>query len=58
MANLGNKNLILQVLLVYFGHFGVETRKVDLRQGGPKKFVELIRDQIVEANRQKLYLKK
>ena len=32
MANLGNKKLILQVLKMYFGHFGVETRDIDLRQ--------------------------
>ena len=43
MANLGNKNLILQVLMVYFGHFGVETRKVDLRQRDQNFLVELIR---------------
>ena len=32
MANLGNKKLILQVSNMYFGHFGVETRDIDLRQ--------------------------
>ena len=32
MANLGNKNLILQELIHNFNRFGVETGNIDLRQ--------------------------
>jgi len=32
VANLGNKNLILQVLIHNFNSFGVETGNIDLRQ--------------------------
>ena len=39
MANLGNKNLIFQKLILNFLHFGVETGIIDLRQ----PYVVLIR---------------